>query len=148
MIYYDTGVLVKLYTLEPESPQVRQFVLSREEPLPFHSLHRSECASAFHLKAFLRECSLPEANRVLADMDADVRSGVLADLSLDWDKVWELCFDLARSHASETGCRTLDTLHVACALELGCREFATSDRRQALLAERLGFTVHNPAATS
>lgn len=82
MYYYDTGLLVKLYTPEAESIPVQQFVQS---------------------------------------------------------------IDLARAHAAATGCRTLDTLHVACAQELGFRDFVTSDRRQAALAERLGFTVHNPA---
>jgi predicted nucleic acid-binding protein len=45
---------------------------------------------------------------------------------------------------SATGCRTLDTLHIACARQLAIREFVTTDRRQANLAKRLGMRVLDP----
>jgi len=143
-IYYDTGLLLKLYTIEPESSAVRQFVISRGDPLPFHSFHRTECASALHLKVFRKECTLAQANRALADIEEDIGSGVLQETYPNWDKTWVYCLELSRSHAAFTGCRTLDTLHIACASILGFREFATSDRRQASMADRIGMRVQNP----
>lgn len=41
----------------------------------------------------------------------------------------------AEAHAGATGCRTLDSLHVACAALLSATEFITSDYRQIALAE-------------
>lgn len=143
-IYYDTGVMAKLYTPEPESPSVRRFVLDAAQAIPFLSLHRSECASAFHLKAFRGECSLAQANRALADIEEDVRTGVLATLQPDWELLWRKSVELTQAHSANTGCRTLDVLHVAAAVTLGFREFATSDIRQSRLAARLGLAVHNP----
>jgi predicted nucleic acid-binding protein len=145
-IYYDTGVLVKLYTPEPESPSVRRFVVETGQTLPFLSLHRSECASAFHLKAFRGECSLAQANRALADIAEDVRTGLLTYLQPDWEFVWQKSVELTQAHSANTGCRTLDVLHVAAAVTLGFREFATSDIRQFRLAAHLGLAVHNPTA--
>ena len=142
--YFDTGLLLKLYTEEPESKAIRSFVLSAGEAVPFHTFHRSECASALHLKAFRGECSKAQANRALADIDEDLRSGVLQSVLPEWENVWQRCFDLVRAHSAQTGCRVLDSLHVACAEELGFREFVTSDKRQTALAEISGFTVVNP----
>jgi predicted nucleic acid-binding protein len=142
--YFDTGILMKLYTPEPESRNVQRFVSDHGKAIPFHTFHLAEFASAFHLKAFRGECEAAQANRALADVEEDRRSGVLYDLLPDWELVWLRCVQFATAHAAETGCRTLDTLHVACAVEMGFREFVTSDRRQAALAKRLGLTVHNP----
>ncbi|MEX2606386.1 MAG: type II toxin-antitoxin system VapC family toxin [Kiritimatiellia bacterium] len=142
--YYDTGILVKLYTVEPESAAVQAYVMHQAGPIPFHALHHSEIASAFHLKAFRGECSSAQANRALTDVEEDRRSGILLQQRPDWEKIWEKCLELSCAHAASTGCRTLDTLHVACAVELGYREFVTSDQRQAALAERLGITVCDP----
>ena len=146
MRYYDTGILVKLYTIEPESAAVQKFVTAQASPIPFHAFHLSETASAFHLKAFRRECTVAQANRAMADLEEDLRSGILFELAPDWQKTWDRCLTLTRAHAALTGCRTLDTLHIACAMELGAREFVTSDHRQAKLATLLGFTVHDPTA--
>lgn len=144
MLYYDTGILLKLYTLEPGSTAVQEFVTAKKTPILFHSLHLSECASALHLKAFRGECSPAQANRALADIEEDLRLGILREVTPDWDLIWHGCTNLARAHAATTGCRTLDTLHISCAMELGCRKFVTSDHRQAKLANLLGFNVLNP----
>jgi predicted nucleic acid-binding protein len=142
--YYDTGLLLKLYTEEPESKAVRQFCIDTAEPIPFLELHYSECASALHLKAFRGECSVAQANRALSHLAEDRRSGVLHSIAPDWQVIWARSAQLAQSYAAITGCRTLDSLHVACALELGYSKFVSSDVRQSKLAERVGLLVHCP----
>ncbi len=37
----------------------------------------------------------------------------------------------------------VDALHVACATALGCSDFATADRQQALAAQRCGLSIHD-----
>jgi predicted nucleic acid-binding protein len=39
------------------------------------------------------------------------------------------------------GCRTMDILHVACAVEIGASAFLTFDKRQAELARFAGLDV-------
>lgn len=143
-IYYDTGVLLKLYTEEPESAAVRAFVIEAGEALPFLGLHQSECSSALHLKAFRGECSIEQANQALGDIDEDLRSGVLEQMRPEWESLWEKTFELTQAHSSITGCRTLDTLHIAATLHLGFRHLATSDQRQSSLARRVGLRVFDP----
>ena len=55
------------------------------------------------------------------------------------ENAFELCADLARRYGPKLGTRTLDSLHVACALELNAQKFWTFDDRQAKLAEAVGL---------
>lgn len=144
--YYDTGIILKLYTTEAESDAVRSFVVRRKAPLRLTCLHLAECASALRLKQFRGECEGHHVARALADIEDDARSGVIQIAAVDWDQAWQTCRSLAEAHAAETGCRTLDALHVACARLLSCDEFITSDRRQVLLARRLGLKAIRPLA--
>lgn len=45
------------------------------------------------------------------------------------------------ARCGDAGVRTLDTLHVAAALELGCRDFMNNDERQARLAAAMRLNV-------
>jgi predicted nucleic acid-binding protein len=144
MLYYDTGVLLKLYTQEPESAAIRDFVVRRNERIPFHSLHHSECTTALELKAFRGECSREQSARALADVEDDLANLVLLPVDIDWGAAWRVCREMARAFAAETGCRTLDTLHIACARSLAIRGIVTTDARQRQLAERVGMRAISP----
>jgi predicted nucleic acid-binding protein len=142
--YYDTGILLKLYTEEEGSERVRLWVVRRREALVFTALHRAECVSALRLKVFRGECRAEQSDAALAHLDEDAAAGVLRRTALDWDAAWEQAGILSRASAAETGCRTLDALHVACALQLGVREIVTRDSRQAALARKAGLKATNP----
>lgn len=77
-----------------------------------------------------------------------LRSGILKQMLPDWELLWAKSFELSQAYASITGCRTLDTLHVAAAQHLGLRQFATSDHRQNSLASRVGLRVFDPTQPS
>ncbi len=55
--------------------------------------------------------------------------------------VFESAAALALRHVSRIGGRTLDTLHVASAIELKAQHFWTFDERQAKLAKAAGLKV-------
>ena len=57
------------------------------------------------------------------------------------EDAFELCADLARRYGPKFGMRALDTLHVACALELEAERFWTFDERQAKLAKAVGLKL-------
>jgi predicted nucleic acid-binding protein len=101
----------------------------------------SECVAAFRLKCFRKECLDFEAAQAILDIESDIRSGVLLQTALDWDEAWRQCRILADSHTATTGCRTLDALHVACAKQLGIREFVSTDNRQCKMAKIAGMKV-------
>lgn len=142
--YFDTAIVLKLYTEEPESPAVRNFVVRRKEAVGITDFHFAECVSALRLKQFRGECGEAEVAQTVADMTSDVQTGVLRLFPVDWDEAWRQCRSLSDAHAGATGGRTLDTLHVACARLAGAREFVCSDQRQSALARRAGLKVVNP----
>lgn len=142
--YYDTGVLLKLYTAEPDSGRVQDFVRLRKNRIWVTNLHVAECVSALRLKVFRKECSEDESAAAIELIKADLRSGVLQVVEVDWDHAWQECRLLSDQFASRTGARTLDSLHVAAARLLGVKEFLTSDGRQAKLAAAIGLKALNP----
>ena len=142
--YYDTGLLLKLYTNESDSEVVRKFVLRCGESLVFTPMHHAECVSALRLKCFRGEAAEEEVAGALRDIESDVTTGVLRGAAVDWDAAWLRCRILSDAQAAATGCRTLDALHVACALLLGADEIVTGDGRQAALARKAGLRVVNP----
>ena len=132
-IYADTSLIVSLYVRDSHSAEA----LRRMAPKPvvwLTPLHRVEFAHAVEQHIFRRQLSLHESERVWADFDADRAAGVWAEVGFP-DLAFEVCVQLARRHAARLGLRTLDTLHVACALELKAIHFWTFDERQARLAQ-------------
>jgi len=55
------------------------------------------------------------------------------------EDAFDVCAELARRYGPKLGVRTLDSLHVACALELKADRFWTFDERQAKLAKAEGL---------
>jgi predicted nucleic acid-binding protein len=142
--YFDSGILLKLYTSEPASAAVREFVVERGEALRITDLHHTECVTALRLKQFRGEDQESQVSAALGLIEADLRSGVLRIVAVDWNEAWRKTRELSERHAAATGCRTLDSLHVAAARLLGAKEFATSDRRQIALAAKIGLQVVDP----
>lgn len=142
--YYDTGILLELYTEEPESAKVRTFVSQRGEPIRISELHLAEFSSALRLKQFRGECRTGHVAAVLSHLDEDQRAGVLVMVAVDWSDAWRECRSLALAHVGTTGSRTLDTLHVACATLLHAANFITSDQRQSGMARKAGLKAINP----
>jgi predicted nucleic acid-binding protein len=81
-----------------------------------------------------------DASRFYIASEADREANVWAEMSIP-DAAYETAMELARKHGPHLLMRTLDTLHVACALELGAHEFWTFDQRQSKLAKAAGLTV-------
>jgi predicted nucleic acid-binding protein len=146
--YFDTGILLKLYTGERESEAVQRFVHFRGEKLSVTDLHVSESVSALKLKVFRRECHEEEAAAGIDFIMEDLKCGVLEIVEVDWNHVWRECRLLSDKFASTTGVRTLDALHVAMARLSSAKEYVTSDSRQADLAARIGLLVIDPTRSS
>lgn len=142
--YYDTGILLKLYLNEADSPPARQFVVEQGRSLLIHAFHQAEMTSAIQLKVFRKECSRTQASKILEHIESDRRENVLIETTIDWNQAWLKCFELSRSYSRMTGCRTLDSLHLACALVIKSERFITSDVRQIRMAKKIGLNVVNP----
>jgi predicted nucleic acid-binding protein len=56
-----------------------------------------------------------------------------------WRATLKRAGNLSQKHTPVLGCRSLDVLHVASALELELKNFLTFDRRQQKLAKAAGL---------
>lgn len=101
-------------------------------------LNRTEFAHAIHQYVFRGTITPQEAQEAWQDFEDDCSNRVWNSIDLP-ESVWETSIDLARRYGSKLGVRTLDSLHVACALELKARKFWTFDERQLRLAQAAGL---------
>ena len=138
-IYADTSFLMSIYVRDSHTP----VALRRLKPLPqiwVTPFHRIELAQGLAQKAFRKELSPSVVDQIHDQFtqDCDLGLWVLADLP---PLTFDVGFVLARTHVARLGTRTLDTLHVASAIELKAERFWTFDARQAKLAKAVGLKV-------
>ena len=138
-IYFDTGLLLKLYSFEPNSARAIALIQSHGVPIILTGLQQTELRNALHRKRARGEMTLPQLKKALKDLQRDLDGGVLQIPPLDWPGVWAGADRLTAKYAVTTSCRTLDVLHVAVALQLGIKVFGTTDQRQLLLARKAGL---------
>jgi predicted nucleic acid-binding protein len=140
-IYFDTGVLLKLYSAEEDSPRAVALVESYGSPIGFSGLQHTELRNALHRKSTRKEISRQELRRTLRNLQSDIDHGVLRPLEIDWKEVFVEANRLTDKYALSVQCRTLDTLHVATALKLEIASIGTTDERQKILAQKAGLKV-------
>lgn len=103
-------------------------------------LHRVEFAHSIEQNVFRGQISSKAANQVYAEFERDCNSGIWREVDQP-ELMFVVATDLARTHIAKLGTRTLDTLHVASALELKAERFWTFDDRQKKLAKAVGLKI-------
>lgn len=138
-VYIDTSFLVSLYITDSHSSSAQEMLASGPQ-LALTPLHRAEWVHAVEQHVFRRELSLREARQVYTEFEGDQAAGLWPSTDLP-PSAFELCLELARRHGARLGIRTLDSLHVATAIELRANQFWTFDQRQSKLAAAEGLKV-------
>ncbi len=136
-IYADSSFFVSVYIPDQHSAEAIRRMSTRPR-IWFTPFHKLEFAHAVARGVFYRLISAATADAVQKDLERDCRAGLweLADFPF---AAFETGVVLARRHVATLGTRTLDSLHVACALELKADRFWTFDDRQAKLAKAAGL---------
>jgi predicted nucleic acid-binding protein len=136
--YFDSSVIVASYVQEPRSRKARK-ALSAVVSAPFTPLLDLEVRTALRRMAGSGRLTSAESASVLSLVDDDVAAGRLGKVPLDLYATLERAESLSARHAQRFLSRSLDLLHVAAALELGCTGFVTLDTRQGRLAAACGL---------
>ena len=140
-IYADKSLLISYYLNDSNSERAQALIDASDVSLPFTGLHRLEMRNALALGIFRGILTPAQVRAGWSDVERDLRSRQLFPQPVNWSPVLRAAAKWAALHAAETGCRSLDVLHVALAKKLRVVEFFTFDARQKALATRLGMTV-------
>ena len=142
--YADPSALLKLYVHEPESRVLSAWRTRTTGALPVTQHGRLEISNGICLAAFRKAISAEALRDALASLDEDFAEDryVLADVP--WRATLRRAGEISRAHTPTLGCRALDVLHVATALQLGVRDFVTFDHRQGRLARAAGLKLVTP----
>ncbi|MBZ5615591.1 MAG: type II toxin-antitoxin system VapC family toxin [Acidobacteriia bacterium] len=136
-IYADTSFFVSLYIPDRHTPEVERRLRSRPS-LWMTPLHVAEWMHAIQQHVFREAISRSEAERLVQRFQEHRARNLWRESPMP-DRALEICAELGHRHAARLGVRTLDTLHVASALELKAEHFWTFDGRQAKLAVAVGL---------
>ena len=137
--YADTSFFVSLYLPDRHAATTERRMATKPQ-IWRTPLHVAEWSHALAQHLFRKEISPREAQQAYEEWERDSGSNLWLKADLP-DDVWETCADLARKHGPKLGIRTLDSLHVASAVEFGAKAFWTFDERQAKLAAAVGLTT-------
>lgn len=140
MLYLDTSALLKLYICETGSDAVQSRIASQDHPLPIWEIHQAELINALRLKVFWNEISADQAAAQIDLFQQRFKRGLYFFPEIDRNSLMRRFLDLS-ADTTRLGCRTMDILHVACALEIGAIEFLSFDQRQNRLAGHAGLKL-------
>jgi hypothetical protein len=85
-------------------------------------LNRARLANAVYRYVFRAAIQIADARVVWSHFDQDCARGIWTRVDLP-ERTWDTSIELARKYGPTLGVRTLDSLHVACALELKAQRF-------------------------
>jgi predicted nucleic acid-binding protein len=120
----------------------------RRHPLALAVTHhgRAEITNAIGLAAFRRQITSEAWSDSIASFEEDFSGGRYVQSDILWRATLQRTVQLSREHTPRIGCRTLDILHIASALELEFKSFLTFDARQQRLARIVGLKLIVPKA--
>jgi predicted nucleic acid-binding protein len=138
-VYADSSFLISSYVQDSHVPEFLRRI-STHPTVWITPFHKTEAAHGIYLHVFYKKLSPDAAARAWKEFLQDCVGGIWNSVSIP-ERTWDTSIALARKHGPSLGVRTLDSLHVACALELEAERFWTFDERQARLAKAVGLKM-------
>jgi predicted nucleic acid-binding protein len=139
MVYADSSFFVSTYVTDSHAAAAGELSITGAL-VWFTPLHYAEWAHAIGQHVFRSMMSPSVAQRTFKVLEQDRAAGIWVEVPIPED-AFAVCADLARRYGPRLGVCTLDSLHVACALQLKAEQFWTFDERQAKLAKVVGLKV-------
>lgn len=139
--YFDTSVLLKIYTAEPGTKEALALIRATTPPAPFSHLLELELRNGLRLKHGRKEMTTSTLRGALRSIESDLAHGVLARPGYHLDAVYRRAETLSAKYTAQTLARAADIWHVAAALEAACAEFVSFNERQRKVAALAGLKV-------
>jgi predicted nucleic acid-binding protein len=145
--YPDTSFLCALYRKQDNSEQALDYRARMSEPLCITRLLLWEFRQSVRFQAFRHSKNrsvgypLHEAEKMMADLNEDLREGCVTTLEVNFIDLLMTGERISKARTFAGGHRSFDILHVATALELGAKEFLSFDENQIALARAEGLAT-------
>ena len=143
--YPDTSFLCAMYRFQANSRIAATHFAAMSEalhvasPLLYEFRQSTRWQAYIHSKDPSKGFNRTTAQAALAKLQANLASGALVVVPVDWADLANIAERLSAQHTWTQGHRVFDILHVASALHLGASEFLTFDANQKRLAEAEGL---------
>jgi predicted nucleic acid-binding protein len=136
--YFDSSALVAIYVTEPFSTVARREARSVRQIAytPLHALEVPNALRALHGRNLI---TAQELGELIVQLESDLEAQRLVETRLDLFAVFERATELSRVYTVRLLCRSLDILHVAAAMAVGCQRLLSGDDRQLALARAIGL---------
>ncbi len=142
MIYADTSFLVSVLVMDSHSERAREMLACTGERFAYNEWLALEIENALGLTVFRKHLTWDQVAQALTFRDCLLAAGKWSEQGVPFRQGLLRAKSLSRLYAGETGCRSLDVVQVALALETGVEVFWTFDKKQRALAERAGLEVN------
>jgi uncharacterized protein len=142
--YVDPSALLKLYLHEPQSRAMVTWRIKQRGSLLITHHGRVEIINALGLALYRSIISATVHAAAMNAVQDDLTQGRNQLTDVAWRSVLNTAAEISRLYTPTTGCRTLDVIHVASAMELDLKRFVTYDQRQEQLAKAIGLKVVTP----
>ena len=139
--YADTSILVCVYAFEDAAEEARKLLTGLLQPVPLNYFLWLEMRNAIRRKGPTGKATKAQINGMLKELEKSIADGVLAFHEIDFRSVFVRAEDLSARFTEKLNTRAFDLLHVAIAIETGCRGFLTFDKDQAKLAKAAGLVI-------
>lgn len=123
MTYADTSFIGSAYVADANTDEAKRYLTTHEPRLPFLFLHWPEITRAVFTKS-------TEPDAAWDTINADVLGGVKFHRpDVDADRVGQRAAGMLRNYVGRwPKLRSLDVMHVAAAIETGCKTFLSFDK--------------------
>lgn len=138
--YFDSSALVAVYVTQDSSARARRRARVAGG-VPYTLVHDLETRNALRLLHGRSMLAASELRQLSAQLDEDLAEGRLVRIAVDLPHAFERAREFSDLHSAKLLCRSLDVLHVALALEIGCSIFVSGDNRQLALARAVRLTA-------
>jgi hypothetical protein len=140
-VYVDPSALLCLYIHQEGSREMAKWRHRATGAISVTHHGRAELVNSVGLALFQERLEPEDAFNSWQNIENDFHGGELVQPDILWRAALNRAAELSRSHTPKLGTRSLDVLHVSCALELGRRYFLSFDDRQKALAEAVGLKL-------
>jgi predicted nucleic acid-binding protein len=142
VIYVDPSVLIGSLIKDANTERGMKLLSSAKSPFVLTEWVNLEILNALELAEFrqpAQSATVVRARTRLKELQGD---GFWVSIETDLIRTFQRAQGLSRAHSRVIGCRSLDILHVASAIEIGAKIFWTFDGRQKELARQAGLKVN------